>query len=258
MTNGIDIRNLTFCYGEKKILDDLSITLDTGQFIGIMGPNGCGKSTLLDLLVGNLKPLNGEIRLNGKNLTRFSRRQLSKEMALVPQNFYINFPFTAEEIVMMGRYPHMPRFSQPSAADRQKVEKVMRMTETDRFCGRFITELSGGERQRVVVARALVQDTPILVLDEATSNMDINHTLGLLNLAAGRVAEKGTVVTVLQDINLAAIFCDYLIFMKTGTIVTHGRTDAVLDSESIRTVFNVDSKVYPEPYTGAKQVVFKR
>lgn len=258
MNIGFEIQELTFYYGEKKVLDDLSITLHTGRFIGIMGPNGCGKSTFLDLLVGNLKPFSGEIRFKDQNLARYSRRQLSKEMALVPQNFYINFPFTAEEIVMMGRYPHIPRFSSPSAGDRQLVEKIMRLTQTDDFCGRLITELSGGERQRVVYARALVQDTPILILDEATSNLDIKHALSLLNLATKRVAKKGTVITVMQDINLAAMFCEYLLFMKEGKIVAHGRTDDVLNSESIQSVFNVESKVYPEPYTGAKQVVFKR
>ena len=159
---------------------------------------------------------------------------------------------------MMGRYPHMPRFAAPSPVDEQAVREIMNLTETGGFTQRFITELSGGERQRVVYARALAQDTPVLILDEATSNLDINHAISLLNIAAGRVRTGKTVITVLQDINLAAGFCDHIVFMKKGRIQAHGLTDDVLTSQTIEDVFNVENKVFFEPYTNAKQVVFKR
>jgi len=258
MNRGFDITEIRFAYGDKTVIEHMDLRLDMGRFIGIIGPNGCGKSTFLDLLAGNLAPGEGAIRLNDKKLSAYSRRQMALEVALVPQNFYINFPFTADEIVMMGRYPHMPRFSRPSAADLATVEETMAMTATDGFTGRYVTELSGGERQRVVFARALVQETPILMLDEATSNLDVNHAISLLNIAARKVAKGMTVIAVMQDINLAAAFCDHLLFMKKGRAAAFGKTEKVLNRDIIKEVFDIDCKVSFEPYAGALQVVFKR
>lgn len=254
-----EIKNISFYYGAKKVIDNLSISLETGRFYGIVGPNGCGKTTLLDLLVNFRQPSSGIIFYNGKELSKFSKKDLSKQISLVPQNFYINFPFTAKEIVMMGRYPHIPRFSRPSAIDIQTVNTIMAQTFSSEFDDRFITQLSSGERQRVVFARSLAQDTPVLMLDEATSNLDITHTLSLLNIAAKKVHEqKATVIAVLHDINLAALFCDDLIFMKQGRIATYGKIENVLNEINIKMVFNADAKVYYEPYSESKQVVFKK
>jgi iron complex transport system ATP-binding protein len=135
----------------------------------------------------------------------------------------------------------------------------MQLTEINVFADRYITELSGGERQRVVFARALAQDTPVLILDEATSNLDINFSINLLNIAEQRVKTKShTVVAVMQDINLAAGYCDYLIFMSDGKIAAHGATDTVLTPQTLRTVFNIEAKVYHESYSMSLQVVFKK
>ncbi len=254
-----ELTGVSFSYPGKKVLDDISMSFASGMFCGIIGPNGCGKTTLLDLLAKHRRPTSGRIAYKGKNLGSYSTKELAKEIALVPQDFYINFPFTVKEVVMMGRYPHIPRFSVPSAEDINIVQDIMEKTEVSEFTGRFITELSGGERQRVVFARALAQGSHVLILDEATSNLDINHSLSLLNICEKRMKQQGrTVISVMQDINLAAVYCDYLVFMSGGRIVRHGATKDVLNPDMIRKVFNVDAKVYTESYSDSLQVVFKK
>jgi ABC-type cobalamin/Fe3+-siderophores transport system ATPase subunit len=256
---GFDVKNISFSYGSKKIIDNLSIRLEHGKFYGILGPNGSGKTTFLDLLSSHRRPTTGSVFLNGKDLTSCTRKQLAKEVAIVPQNFYINFPFTVADIVMMGRHPHVPRFARPAAADLEMVAKVMHQVDLSEFRHRFVTELSGGEKQRVVLARALVQDTPVLILDEATSNLDIRHTMALMNLVSEKTKRTdGLVIAVFQDINLAAVYCDELVFLKNGVLIDHGLKAAVLNPDTIRLVFEVESKIEFEPFNNAQQVVFRR
>jgi ABC-type cobalamin/Fe3+-siderophores transport system ATPase subunit len=256
---GFELESVDFAFGGKRVIEGVSIALAAGRFYGIVGPNGCGKTTLLDLLCRFRQPQSGKIRYGGSRLSAYSKRQLAREIAVVPQNFYINFPFTVRDVVMMGRYPYIPRFSGPSTRDADIVAAVMESADVDRLEGRFITELSGGERQRVVFARALAQDTPVLILDEATSNLDIGHAIRLLGLAARKVRDESkTVLAVFQDINQAASYCDHLIFMSQGKIAAHGDTRNVLNPDTVRTVFEVDAKVYHDDYSNSLHVVYKR
>ncbi len=210
-------------------------------------------------MVRHRLPAAGTIRYKEKALESYSRRELAREIALVPQNFYINFPYTAREIVMMGRYPYIPRFAWPGPEDHAAVEGVMEKTGTLAFSNRQITDLSGGERQRIVFARALAQDTPVLILDEATSNLDINYTLGLLKVVRRRMqVGNRSVVAVLQDINLAAMFCDELIFMQQGRLFTRGATESVLNPDTLKAVFNVETDIAYNQFSESRQVVFKR
>ena len=159
---------------------------------------------------------------------------------------------------MMGRYPHMARFAAPGEADNRVVDLTMRATDTDRLAGKLITQLSGGERQRVIFARALAQTAPVLILDEATSNLDVNHAVSLLGQARDFTRQqKGTVVSVMQDLNLAALFCDQLLFMQNGRVTIEGPVNEVLTAETLKTIFKVDAKVYFEPYIEGLQVVYK-
>jgi iron complex transport system ATP-binding protein len=253
-----ELENIGFAYGPKTIIADLSLTFETGHFYGIIGPNGSGKTTLIDLLAGHIRPHCGTITLNGRSLEHCSRKFLARRIALVPQDFRINFPYTCGEIVMMGRYPHIPRFARPGDQDRAVVKTVLQQTGLGDFVHRYVTQLSGGERQRVVFARGLAQDTPVLLLDEATSNLDLRHTIALLNLAAERVSRGATVVAVMQDVNLAAMYCNRLVCLRNGTVFAAGSVDTVLTTEVLKAVFHVNTRVTPNEFSGSRQVVFNR
>lgn len=254
-----DIDTICFGYESKTVLERISARFEKGVFYGVLGPNGCGKTTFLDLLIRHKKPASGRISFLGKDLLRTDRKELARKIAMVSQNFYINFPYTAAEVVMMGRYPYIPRFSSPSSEDLNRVNRVMEKTGLDGFSDSFITELSGGERQRVVFARALVQDTDVIILDEATSNLDIKHTIDLLDMVRTRVDKrKITVVSVFQDINLAARYCDRMIFIQKGRIAAEGKTQDILREDLIEKVFDVKAQIKFEPLYNAGQVIFKK
>ena len=253
------VNRLSFAYGSDPVISGLSFTLDPGNFYGLLGPNGCGKTTLLDILVRHREPGDGDVRLQGKPLGTYGRKELSRTVALVAQNPVVHFPYTVRDLVMMGRHPYMGRFSSPCPDDEKKVDEAMEQADVADFGNVLITELSGGERQRVLFARALAQDTPVLLLDEATSNLDIRHSMALLDSVKTSVTEKGkTVISVFHDINLAALFCDRLIFMSEGKLHSEGPAGEVLTSRVIREVYAVESMVKDEPFSGSKQVFFKR
>lgn len=251
--------NIFYSYGSGNVLNNISINFEKGFFYGILGPNGCGKTTFLDLLIRHRTPNSGKIMFSGSDLSCTSRKSLAKKIAFVSQNFYINFPYTTREVVMMGRYPYISRFASPSNEDIDIIDYIMEKTGIHVFQNRCITELSGGERQRVVFARALVQDTDVLILDEATSNLDIRHTMDLLDMVKDRVYQKNiTVISVFQDINLAARYCDRLIFIRNGNIIAHGEKEDMLDRDLVQKVFDVDSNIQYEPLYHSSQVIFKR
>lgn len=266
----IQAENINFAYETSPVIKGVSLNFERGRFYSILGPNGCGKTTLLDLLIGHLKPLSGQVLLQSKvlnqgheiigkkNILSMSKKHIARNIALVCQNYNINFPFKVKEIVMMGRHPYIGRFEQPSQKDMEIVNRVMEMTGTNKFAERKITDLSGGERQRCVFARALCQDTPLLFLDEAFSNMDISHTIRLLNLIKKEVKNQGkTVISVFHDMNLASIWSDVLIFMKDGEVMASGESEDVMEPSVIEDVFHVKSEITYSSYSGARLAHFR-
>lgn len=258
MTPLFTIENIIAGYGNRDVLHNLSFSLNSGLFYGLIGPNGSGKTTLLDLMLGNLTPCSGEVRFKDLEVTHYPRRELAKEIALVPQDFRINFDFTVFDVVMMGRHPHIPRFANPSANDHDIVANVLAELEIDSLKDRLITQLSGGEKQRVIVARALAQNTPVLILDEATSSLDIQHSLQIFQVLKRRCQTHGaSIIAAIHDLNFAAAYCDSIILLNQGRLISIGPPQEVLSAERLHQVFTIDCQAYKEPFSGVHQVAYR-
>ena len=252
------LTDVSFAYGTTAILEDITLRLRPGQFYGVVGPNGCGKTTFLDLLCGGKKQRTGTIEYQGRQLHSYAKRELARQLALVPQEFDTGFGFTVEEIVLMGRHPHINRFSAPSPSDWQAVDAAMESIGIDTLRNRYTNSLSGGQKQRTVVARALAQNASVLLFDEATSSLDVKYTLQIFNIARRLVHHAGkTVIAVIHNLNLAAAYCDQLLFMKNGRIVHHGPTQQTMTAEIIAEVFDVQAKVGLDPFNGTQQVSYQ-
>ncbi len=257
MSHSIILEDISFTYEDLPTIDQISCHFESGNFYSILGPNGSGKTTLLDLISGFLKPATGSIEINDVPVQTLSKNQLAKNIALVSQDYSINFPFLVKEVVLMGRHPFIPRFSQPSRKDYDTAASVMASCGITHLKDRKISELSGGEKQRCVFARALCQDAPVLLLDEAFSNMDISHTLQMLNIVKRAVKEKNRmVISVFHDLNIASAWSDAVLMLKNGKIVAFGETPDVFTRETIRNVFNVESIVEFNAHVNAKQIYY--
>jgi len=234
------------------ILKDVDFQLNRGDFLGIVGPNGSGKTTLLRAVSGILPLAKGKVYLEGEDVSQMDKKKIAKKIAMVPQNTFINFPFTTMEVVMMGRNPYLSRFEREGKKDLEKAKESMILTKTWELRNREVTKISGGELQRVVIAQALAQNTDILFLDEPTSHLDINHELEILSLITRLNREKSlTTVLVTHNLNLAARYCRKLILLKEGKIYAQGEVEDILTPENIKNVFHIRALVKKHPLTGS-------
>jgi iron complex transport system ATP-binding protein len=231
-------------YGSVKVLDDVSLSVKGGDFVGVLGPNGSGKTTLLKSISRILKPHKGTILLNEADIYSLKSTDVAKQLAVVPQDTSIGFNFAALDIVLMGRNPHMKRFQMESEADMAIARKVMKLTNIWHLAERPINELSGGEKQRVIIARALAQEPKILLLDEPLTHLDIVNQLEIMDLVKDLcVKENLVVLAVFHDFNLAARYCTSAVMLKKGKVFSAGSLTDVMTSENIKSVFNVDAIV---------------
>ena len=242
---------LGFRVEAKALLERVRLHADQGQLVGLIGPNGAGKSTLLRAIAGVLRPQEGAVWLEGEELNSMPARDVASRMALVPQIAPYTHGFTARELVLMGRYPHLGRFRIEGAADEQIAREAMELTETEEFAERTLDTLSGGERQRVFVSRALAQQPRVLLLDEPTANLDVLHKLRVLDLVRGLVDEGLTAVAAIHDLGMAARYCDRLVLLSGGRVLAEGSPEEVLVPDIIEAAFGVRSAVYPDPVTGS-------
>lgn len=237
-----DIRGLTFRYGERRAVDGVDLEIRPAEMLGIVGPNGAGKSTLMGVLAGVRSPYEGACLFDGRQIVEWNRRALARRVAFIPQSLRLEFPFTAEQVVFMGRTPHCRGLFE-TAADRAAVERALELTDAAQFAERPFGELSGGERQRVVLASALAQEPEALLLDEPTTFLDLKHQLALYGLLRNLARQGKAVVAVTHDLNLAATYSDRLVVMACGQKVADGPPSEVLRAEMVRRVFGAEVEV---------------
>lgn len=252
----ISIRGLWAGYGKEPVLRGIEFAAVRGAFVGILGPNACGKSTLLRVLTGALSFDRGQVHIDGLDVAHAEPRRLAQIHATVPQSTQIPFPFTGFEIVLMGRYPRLGRFARETAADRAAVDAALARTDTATLADRLVTQVSGGERQRLILARAVAQEAPVLLLDEATAAMDAHRKIDAFDLLAELNAEGVTVLAVMHDLNLAALYCRRLLFLKQGQVHAEGPTAEVFTREVLETVYETPVRVSVHPDTGQPFAVF--
>lgn len=251
---GIRCENVSVDLGGRRIVEAIDIHVPSGGFIGIIGPNGSGKSTLLKSIYRVLQPTGGAIYVGGEALETLSYKASARRLAVVSQHNYYNFDFTVSEVVLMGRAPHKRQFDRDTAEDFEKVDAALEKVDMTGYKDRIFSTLSGGEQQRIILARALAQDTPCLVLDEPTNHLDIKHQLDIMTL----VRTLGlTVVAAIHDLNMAAMYCDYVYVLKDGVICGEGAPDAVLTPETIREIYDVEASVMHDPVTGGRIIVYR-
>jgi len=253
----LQIKDLSFSFGEKKVLKQVSFEVSNGEFIGLMGPNGSGKTTLLRCLMDYLPAASEAVLVDMKPIHTFSQRELARIFAVVPQSSTTDFTFTAYDIVMMGRIPHISsRFVGESRADADVVHQAMEKTDTLRFSNRIFSELSGGERQRVIIARALAQQPKTLLLDEPTVYLDINGQFEIMDLIKKLNKEEGiTVIAVLHDVNMAARYCDRIALLNDGVVESIGPPKEVLTPDTIHSVYGLEVVIRKDPFTKAVYVM---
>jgi iron complex transport system ATP-binding protein len=252
----IKIDNLVVGYDAAPVLSGVTVEIKGGEFMGIVGPNGSGKTTLLRSVSRILKPSGGTALINGRDVFAVPARELARQVGVVPQDTTPAFDFTAMEIVLMGRSPHLGRFQSEGPKDLAIAEQAMKQTGTLDFANRQFAALSGGERQRVVIARALAQEPRAILLDEPTSHLDINYQFEILSLVRRLSKEEGiTVLAVLHDLNLAAQYCDRLVMLAEGKIQALGDPTDVLTAENVKRVYGVDVWVQQHPTSGRPYVL---
>lgn len=252
----LSVQSVSKYYGDKKVLDEISFTVEKGSSLGIIGPNGVGKSTLLKMISGLIEPSSGEIQYNGKNIFQLPHKKLAQKMAVLSQNGLPSYPISVIDTVLMGRYPHLRWYEREGKKDLEIVEKVMEQTEISHLKDKFLDTLSGGERQRVAIAKAMVQQPEILLLDEPTTYLDIQHQLTVLNLVRKWQKESHlTVIMVMHDLNLASQFCDKLVLLHDGKIEKSGTSEQVIAKDILSKVYDTVPEIIEHPKVKVPQIL---
>jgi iron complex transport system ATP-binding protein len=247
----IEARDVSFSYGQRRsargaplVVDGVSHGVPRGAIVGLLGPNGSGKSTLIRLIAGIVSPLAGGIWIDGRPIAQFTRRDLARRLAVVPQETHATFDFSVIDMVLMGRYAHLGPFELEGASDQRIARDALAATGTSALEQRAFSSLSGGEKQRVVIASALAQASDLLLLDEPTASLDLGYQFEIAALLRRLNAERGTTMVVsTHDLNLAASICDHIVLVKQGRVIAQGPTKAILTVDRIRQLYGIEADV---------------
>jgi iron complex transport system ATP-binding protein len=251
----IEMKNLKFSYNNLFTLYIDELYVEKGEFVSIIGPNGSGKTTVLKLLTMIETADEGEIIINGKNISKYSKKELFKEISVVPQEFYTSFDFTVESIISSGRIPYETLFSR---RDYEFLNNIMEKTDTLKFKDRIYNYLSGGEKQRVMLTRALAQDTNVLLLDEFVSQIDPGYTQQLVRMVKNESVQKNkSVLSVFHDINLASLYSDRIYIFKEGIIKYYGTPEEIITKEIMKEIYDIDCIITYHPIKNKPQVIFE-
>ncbi|HEY0239859.1 MAG TPA: ABC transporter ATP-binding protein [Friedmanniella sp.] len=252
----LETQGLVLSYGERPVVDDLTVALPDGRITVIVGANGCGKSTLLRGMARLVHPVRGAVLLDGLSIHHTPSREVARVLGLLPQAPVAPEGITVTDLVGRGRYPHQGWFRRWTAADDEAVAHALAATGTTELADRRIEDMSGGQRQRVWIAMALAQETDVLLLDEPTTYLDLAHQIDVLDLLTDLNAQRGTtIVVVMHDLNLACRYADHLIAMVDGAIAAQGPPTEVVTSELVRRVFGLESLVVEDPVSRTPTIV---
>ena len=240
---GIEVKNLSFSYGDRPVLQDISFSVGEGELLSILGPNGVGKSTLFRCILGLLSGYTGEVLVDGINARSFSAREAAKHIAYIPQSSHPMFHYSVFDIVLMGRTSGLGSFRSPGKADREKCLRALEKIGISHLAGRCFHRLSGGEQQLVLIARALAQDAPILMLDEPTANLDYGNQLRVLEQVRKLAAEGYTVIQTTHNPEQSYLFSDRILAIQNGRVLTQGTPAEVLTAENMEELYQVEVEV---------------
>lgn len=253
----ISLNNISVSYQKKRVINNLSLDFALGEFCALLGPNGAGKSTLLRVIIDSQLEKTGKVIIGGKEFHDWTRQELAKQIAIIPQDFHLQFDYSVEDLVLMGRFPYLGRWQNYTNTDKKIVDNILLNLDLIDLKNKLYSKLSGGERRRVSIARALAQETQVLLMDEAFANLDVNHQLEIMQLLWEINKEHNKlIILVSHNINLTSEYCDRIIMLKDGSVIADGQPKQIVTPENIEELYGAKLQIINSPVTGKPNLIY--